>query len=257
AIQNMIELASTRAAEKTGEASMAQVKEVATTAAKAAAREVLADLDSRMRKLESNPSLAGGASTTGGTVRGDGPYAPSAAERHVPGGVDIKGFVDDWKDPDPSSLTAQAAQRLLHLVSSNLATELNGLIDAPRTTAMLDKKALHTKVTIYLKDRSRGNAWTLKKAIQALADNGTLPNQAAKFYAATETFGMSKTRMKLDYLKIGGSQHIVARRIVGVAHPVKLATFSQAMGWSLSLQNWRDSGCTAEETDIMGAITNA
>ena len=120
-LEDLIQRTADRVAEKTGETVMAQVKEVAAKVAKDTCREMMNEFDTRMKKLEGNASLNGG--STAGSVYGGGGGSSSygGGARHVPGVVDIKGFVEDWKDPDPTSLTAAMARNTIQLVSNNIS----------------------------------------------------------------------------------------------------------------------------------------
>ncbi|CAK0876992.1 unnamed protein product, partial [Prorocentrum cordatum] len=102
-LETIIERTAIRAAEKTEETVLVQIKKLAVTVARDTCREMSTELDTRMEELGSNASLFGGSTgSTAGSVHGGAgggsfDYGGDNRMRHVAGSVDITGFVEDWK----------------------------------------------------------------------------------------------------------------------------------------------------------------
>eukprot|EP00959_Pyramimonas_sp_CCMP1952_P196712 4113328-Pyramimonas_sp.AAC.1 len=122
-LETIIERTAIRAAEKTEETVLVQIKKLAVTVARDTCREMSTELDTRMEELGSNASLFGGSTgSTAGSVHGGAgggsfDYGGDNRMRHVAGSVDITGFVEDWKDPDPTSLTSAFASKVTQILS--------------------------------------------------------------------------------------------------------------------------------------------
>eukprot|EP00959_Pyramimonas_sp_CCMP1952_P193106 4038037-Pyramimonas_sp.AAC.1 len=88
--------------------------------------------------------------------------------------MDIKSFVTDGKDPDPTSVTGTVGRTVVTTVSTGVSDDITDRFDLERTNNVLDKKALRIRFMLYLKENDRKAAWDINTAIQNLVDSGTL-----------------------------------------------------------------------------------
>eukprot|EP00959_Pyramimonas_sp_CCMP1952_P450965 9441832-Pyramimonas_sp.AAC.1 len=68
---------------------------------------------------------------------------------------------------------------------------------------------------------------------------------------------LGKSEIQLECPNPRGTQMIIARRVIGVGHPTKLAEFTSSAGWSWHAAAWGGWGCTLDETTVMNHITSA
>jgi len=115
-------------------------------------------------------SAAGSTSTVGrtGGYAGGGPRRDGG--RWIPGFVEVKGWVKDWKNPTKRAeqmLTGEELERLQTGLKAAVPTEMWSVVDESETAKHNCNRVLYAKLVLRLKkDTTNDQAWSLRRSIE-------------------------------------------------------------------------------------------
>lgn len=198
------------------------------------------------------------AKSTGGSTNGEFKGMGVGDHSYISRNMEIKGFVSDWSDPDPSSLTPDEARDYVKTkLLPFLKPEHARLLDITEFEENIDRRLFWTKIILPLTGvQNQKAAWSLRAALNsAIKDNALninakipyavpepspsrrpLHRQAGKFFGLLEHKGFDKGHFKIEYIDAVGKLKV--RHAHGRQRALNIATWDSSMGWEFHEQNW-------------------
>ena len=127
---------------------------------------VEAELRTIRQRLEANDNDV--ASVRSGSTAATNPYLQ--ANRHFRAArklLEIKGFIQDWKNPDATAITTAEFEHWWSVIGPKLG-DLAAVVDLAKTTEALDRRLLNYKILLFLKSPDDAVAKQLREALEEL-----------------------------------------------------------------------------------------